>query len=107
VSQTLSLGRVNCGASPVQVSATPVRCTSVTVSAIAGMTGKLYFGTAAVNKTTLAGCIKEFVPTQLTAGQQDTFTLSADENRNALNLSDFWIDGTVSGEGVVVSYVVS
>ncbi len=102
MAQVISLGRVNCGASPVQISALRQKCSQIIVAPVLGMTGKLYFGTSAINKTTLAGVIREFSPASF-----DHFKLEAQESSNQFTLSDFWIDGAVSGEGLIIAYVVS
>lgn len=89
---------------PVQLSASaslpPVH--SLRFSVIAGGTGKVYLGTAGMNKATLAGVLKEFWPTGVGGGVDDSFTLPMSE-REPYNVADYWIDAAVAGEGLIIS----
>lgn len=101
----VSLGRVNVTTSgtPVQLSSVPLTCSRIHFSVIAGLTGKVYLGTSAVNHSTLAGVIKEFWPNQ-SGGVDDSYELNCGTDGNLLNLQDYWLDVAVSGEGLIVSY---
>ncbi len=96
---------VTTAGTPVQVLATGAKCAAIIVAATAGTTGKVYFGTSTVNKTTLAGAIKEFLPSAAT-GFADSLTIDNTETGNPLQMSDYWLDSTVNGEGLLVSYVI-
>lgn len=100
-----SLGRVNVAtpgtAVPLASVSTP--CNRIRVSVIAGLTGKMYFGTKTVNHSTLAGVIKELWPNS-GGGVDDSFEISTADGADELNLADYSIDASVAGEGVIVSY---
>lgn len=100
-----SLGRVNVPTpgTPVHLAATRTPCCRIRVQVIAGLTGKMYFGTAAVNKNTLAGVIKELWPNSA-GGVDDSYEVWAGTDADALDLSDYWIDTAIAGEGLIVSY---
>jgi hypothetical protein len=101
-----SLGRVNVAtpgtAVPLATVYTP--CCHIRVQVIAGLTGKMYFGTKAVNHATLAGVIKELWPNP-SGGVDDSYDVAIDDNR--LNLADYAIDASVATEGLIVSYWVA
>jgi hypothetical protein len=100
-----SLGRVNVPtpgtAVPLASVSTP--CNRIRVSVIAGLTGKMYFGTQAVSHTTLAGVIKELWPNSA-GGVDDSFEIYTANGSDELNLKDYSIDASVAGEGLIVSY---
>ena len=91
---------------------TPVQCTTdntiraseIIVSQIAGTAGKTCFGRAGLNRTTLTGVIKQFIPPNA-GGFLDTLEFEAEGN--GLRLSDYWVDSDNNNEGVLVAYVVS
>jgi hypothetical protein len=75
------------------------------VSALSGNTGKIYIGTAGLNKTTLANTLVVLaIPT---VNLIPTFSCSLTAAANALSLSDLFIDADVGGEGVLISAVVA
>jgi hypothetical protein len=100
-----SLGRVNVPtpgtAVPLATVSTP--CNRIRVSVIAGLTGKMYFGTKTVSHSTLVGVIKEMWPNSA-GGVDDSYELSTADGSDELNLADYSIDGSVAGEGLIVSY---
>lgn len=85
-----------CG-TPVRISTTPTPVNFVRFSVFAGVTGKVYLGTVGMNKSTLAGVLKEFWPPSST-GPDDSFTLPV-LDRETYTLSDCWVDANVSGKG--------
>ena len=87
----------------VHLATTPTPCYRIRVQVIAGLTGKMYLGTSAVNHTTLAGVIKELWPNS-GGGVDDEYEVWSDKQNNTLDLSDYWIDAAVAGEGLIVSY---
>jgi hypothetical protein len=100
-----SLGRVSVTtpgtAVPLATVSTP--CNRIRVSAIAGLTGKMYFGTTTVNHSTMVGVIKELWPNSA-GGVDDSYEVWTADGNNELNLKDYWIDAVVAGEGLIVSY---
>ncbi len=96
---------VTTAGTPVQILAAGAKCAAIIVAAIGGTTGKMYFGTSTVNKTTLAGAIKEFLPSAA-SGFADSIIIDNTEDGNPLQMSDYWLDSTVNGEGLLVSYVI-
>ena len=73
------------------------------MSVIAGLTGKMYFGTHTVNHATLAGVIKEMWPNSA-GGVDDSYEIWTADGTDELNLADYGIDASVAGEGLIVSY---
>lgn len=101
----ISLGRVNVPTpgTPVHLAPTRTPCCRIRVQVVAGLTGKMYFGTAGLNKSTMAGVIKELWPNQA-GGVDDSYELSSGTDSDTLDLSDYWIDAAVGGEGLIVAY---
>ncbi len=100
-----SLGRVNVPTpgTPVHLAATRTPCCRIRVQVVAGLTGKMYLGTAGLNKNTLAGVIKELWPNQ-SGGVDDSYEVWSSTDEDTLDLSDYWIDAAIAGEGLIVSY---
>jgi hypothetical protein len=99
----IPLGRVNVSAAgtPVQLAAARTPCQHIRAQVIAGLTGKMYLGNATLNSASLAGVIKEFWPNPA-GGVSDSLDITADGNQ--LDLSQYWIDAAVSGEGLLITY---
>jgi len=98
-----SLGRVNVPTSgtTVPLAITQTFCCRIRAQVVAGLTGKMYLGTLGLNKTTLAGVIKEFWPNSA-GGVDDSWEVWT--NSDELDLSQYAIDAAVSGEGLIVTY---
>ena len=95
-----SLGRV-----AVTTSGTPVPLSSSTSAMVARVvlqtapsnTGKIYFGSKGLNKTTLAGVSRVLATV-------DSYEIATEDGTDGLSLAQLAIDADVSGEGVLVSY---
>lgn len=100
-----TLGRVNVPTpgTPVPLATVETPCNRIRVSVIAGLTGKMYFGTQAVNHATLVGVIKELWPNSA-GGVDDAYEIWTAGGSDELNLADYSIDASVAGEGLIVSY---
>lgn len=100
-----SLGRVNVPApgAAVPLATVETPCNRIRVSVIAGLTGKMYFGTLTVNHSTLAGVIAELWPNSA-GGVDDAYEVFTADGSDGLNLADYAIDASVAGEGLIVSY---
>jgi hypothetical protein len=100
------LGRVN-----VAVPGTPVPLAtnrSVTASklfiqVIPGLTGKTYFGSAAMTKNTLDGVTRILWP-NASGGFSESFFLESQDGADSIRLKDYAIDADVAGEGLLVTY---
>jgi hypothetical protein len=103
-----SLGRVNVTTPgvPVQLSATRLRCSRIRVSVVSGLTGKMYLGGAGLVGSTLTGVIKELWPNS-TGGVDDSYEFVSYSDAPLLDLSQYWIDAAVGGEGLIVAYWVA
>lgn len=101
----VSLGKVVVAAAgtPVQLSSTPLPCSRIRFSVIAGLGGKCYVGTKGMNAATFVGVIKELWP-NAGGGVDDSWEIAMGTDANLLNLQDYWIDVGVSGEGLIVTY---
>jgi hypothetical protein len=97
------LGRVNVsiGGQAIRLATTSTPCCRIRAQVIAGLTGKMYLGTAGLNRVTMAGVIKEFWPNQ-SGGIDDQWEVWSDGDE--LDLSQYYIDAFVSGEGVLITY---
>jgi hypothetical protein len=98
-------GRVNVPTpgTPVHLTTTRTPCCRTRVQVVAGLMGKMYFGTRGLDKTTPAGVIKEFWPNQA-GGVDDCNEVWSGADSDALDLVDYWIDAAVGGERLIVSY---
>jgi hypothetical protein len=94
---------VTTSGTPIQLATAYTPCNRVRVSVVAGLTGKMYLGTAAVNHSTLAGVIKELWPNS-GGGVDDSYEFNSADGTNSLNLADYWIDAAINGEGLIVAY---
>jgi hypothetical protein len=101
-----SLGRVNVSApgTPVPLATQYTPCCHIRVQVVAGLTGKMYFGTQTVNHATMVGVIKELWPNP-SGGVDDSYDVAILDNQ--LNLADYAIDASVATEGLIVSYWVA
>jgi len=100
-----SLGRVNVPTpgTPVPLATERTPCSRIRVSVIAGLTGKMYFGTQTVNHSTLVGVVKELWPNSA-GGVDDSYEVWTANGTDQLNLADYAIDAAVAGEGLIVAY---
>lgn len=87
---------VTTAGTPVQLSATSVRCKLVTLMGMEGNTDKVVVGGAGV----VAGTTQDGANTRtgIPIGSGQSISILAED------LSDVWIDSVVSGEGVTVLY---
>lgn len=83
----------------VQLSATSVAVESVTIQPKAANTGTIYVGGPSVSSSNGTR-----LPSPATSNSSITFTRDED---GIDELSDIWLDASVSGEGVVFTYSVS
>jgi hypothetical protein len=68
-------------------------------------TGNNYFGTSTLNKTTLVGLLKAFLPAGA-SGFVDEHVVESEDNSNTLRVSDFYVDADNASNGLVAYYVV-
>ncbi len=101
-----ALGRVNV-ATPgtlVPLSANPNQYVSkIFVQVIPGLTGKGYLGSAGMVRSTLAGVVRVLWP-NTSGGPSENFLIESSEGSDLLNLSQYYVDMDVAGEGLLVSY---
>jgi hypothetical protein len=100
------LGRVNV-ATPgtlVQLSSdTTLRASKIFFQVIPGLTGKGYVGKSGMVRATLAKVIRVLWPNS-GGGFSDSFFLESQQDSDALNLSEYYVDMDVAGEGLLVTY---
>jgi hypothetical protein len=70
---------------------------------IPGLTGKGYVGKAGLVRATLANVIRVLWPNSA-GGFSDSFFLESQQDSDALNLSEYYIDMDVAGEGLLITY---
>jgi hypothetical protein len=100
------LGRVSV-ATPgtlVQLSSdTTLRASKIFFQVIPGLTGKGYIGKAGMVRATLANVIRVLWPNSA-GGISDSFFLESRQDSDVLNLSEYYVDMDVAGEGLLVTY---
>jgi len=101
-----ALGRVNVATpgTPVPLSADPtVRAAKILIQVIPGLTGKGYIGKSGMVRATLANVVRVLWP-NASGGISDAFFIESQDDADVLNLSAYYIDMDVAGEGLLVSY---
>ena len=108
-----TLGKVT-----VPVPGTPVRltinrpvptdryaCHAILVQAVFNNTGRVYVGTSAMNKATLANVHAQLaIPT---ANQIPSFSAALTIAPNAIQAQDIFLDADVAGEGAIVTALIA
>lgn len=105
--QANSLGHVSVPTpgTPVHVSATTVWCKRIRFSDPVGESGPKYVGVAGLVKSTGAGLIREIWPVGESGGiNDDYYEVEAIDDRDLLNLADYWIDAANENEGLIIAY---
>ena len=101
-----ALGRVNVATpgTPVPLSADPsIRAAKILIQVIPGLTGKGYVGKSGMVRATLANVIRVLWP-NASGGISDAFLIESQQDADVLNVSTYYIDMDVAGEGLLVSY---
>jgi hypothetical protein len=80
-----------------------LRACAILVSTIPGLTGNVYLGGAGLDRNTLAQVMMKFNAPSV-FGPPDSFLVEAQGGSNALQVSEYFLDVSVSGEGVLVTY---
>jgi hypothetical protein len=100
------LGRVNV-ATPgtlVPLSTNPsARASKIYFQVIPGLTGKGYIGKSGLLRATLAQTIRVLWPNP-SGGVSDSFLMESKSDSDVLNLSEYYIDMDVAGEGLLITY---
>jgi len=100
------LGRVNVATpgTPVPLSTDPTaRASKIYFQVIPGLTGKGYIGKSGMVRATLANVVRVLWPNS-GGGFSDSFFLESQQDADVLNLSQYYVDMDVAGEGLLVSY---
>lgn len=101
-----ALGRVNVTTpgTLVALSTNPnLYASKIFVQVVPGLTGKGYLGTAGMVRSTLAGVIRVLWP-NTGGGFSENFLVESTDGTDSLNLSQYFVDMDVAGEGLIVSY---
>jgi hypothetical protein len=104
--QPTFLGKVTVASAgtPLALSTEPtLRACAILIATIPGLTGNIYLGGAGLDQNTLAHVMMKFNAPSL-SGPPDSFLLEARDGRNALQVSEYFLDASVSGEGALVTY---
>jgi hypothetical protein len=100
------LGRVNVATPGTLVpltTNTSLLVSKIYFQVIPGLTGKGYIGKRGMVRATLANVIRVLWPNSA-GGFSDSFFLESGEDSDVLNLSEYYIDMDVAGEGLLVTY---
>jgi hypothetical protein len=80
-----------------------LRASKIYFQVIPGLTGKGYIGKSGMVRSTLANVIRVLWPNS-GGGISDSFFLESQGDADLLNLSEYYIDMDVAGEGLLVTY---
>jgi hypothetical protein len=105
--QVISLGKitVSSAGTPVQASSTSILAHKVIIEPLSTNSGKSYVGTSAITVSSGAGLIKTFLAVAA-SGINDQLVISAGDQGNSIDVSQFWFDVATNGQGFIVSYVL-
>jgi hypothetical protein len=101
-----SLGKVSVAVpgTPVPLTVNPaITASKIFIQAIPGLTGKTYFGSKSLVKSTLAGVARVLAPNPA-SGFSENFFLESQDGDNSIQLSEYAIDADVANEGMLVTY---
>jgi len=101
-----TLGRVNVvtPGTPVPLSTDPTQqAAKIFAQVVPGLTGKGYLGTSNMIRGTLAGVMRILWPNS-GGGFSENFMIESSDGTDTLNLSQYFVDMDVAGEGLLVSY---
>lgn len=99
-------GRVNVPTpgTPVHVTTnTAVAASKIFFQVIPGLTGKMYVGAPAMNKSTLTGVARVLWP-NAAGGFSETFYIETQDGEDSIRVADYAVDADVAGEGLLVTY---
>lgn len=102
-----SLGKLTVASAgtPIPLTATKTLCHSVLIEVLSTNVGKIYIGTSALNSSTLVGTVAILgIPTSAIL---PVFTMGLSYAPNPINIANLYIDADNSGDGVIVSYLIS
>ena len=100
------LGRINIATpgTPVPLSTDPTaRASKIFFQVIPGLTGKGYIGKSGMVRATLANVMRVLWPNS-SGGFSDSFYIQSQQDSDVLNLSEYYVDMDVAGEGLLVTY---
>jgi len=80
-----------------------LRASKIYFQVIPGLTGKGYIGKSGMVRASLAKVIRVLWPNSA-GGISDSFFLESQDDADVLNLSEYYIDMDVAGEGLLVTY---
>ena len=101
-----TLGRVNVTApgTLVPLSTDPKqRVSKIFAQVVPGLTGKGYLGRSNMVRATMAGVIRILWPNS-GGGFSENMLIESSDGTDSLNLSEYFVDMDVAGEGLLVSY---
>ena len=101
-----TMGRVNVATpgTPVPLSTDPnQRVSRIFTQVVPGLTGKGYLGTSNMVRASGAGVMRILWPNS-GGGFSENFLIESADGADSLNLSQYFVDMDVAGEGLLVSY---
>jgi len=104
--QPTFLGKVTVASAgtPVPLSTdSTLRACAILVATIPGLTGNVYLGGSGLDQNTLARVMVKFNAPSV-FGPPDSFLVEARGGVNALQVSEYFLDASVSGDGALVTY---
>lgn len=82
-----------------------VLASKIVFAAIPGLTGAAFVGSRGLNQQTLSQVMIKFPAPA--GGDPEPFVLDSGTGENTLHVSDYLIDASVNGEGLLVTYFQS
>ena len=101
-----SLGRLNVTTpgTPVPLSSdSTARAAKIYFQVVPGLTGKGYIGKKTMVRASLVNVVRVLAPNP-SGGLSDSFFLESKQDSDVLNLSEYYVDMDVAGEGLLISY---
>ena len=101
-----SLGRLNVTTpgTPVPISTDPTaRAAKIYFQVLPGLTGKGYIGKTGMVRASLTNVVRVLSPNPA-GGLSDSFFLESRQDSDVLNLSEYFVDMDIAGEGLLISY---
>jgi hypothetical protein len=90
---------------PERLTATRTPAQSVLIQVVTTNTGDMYIGTSASMDPTDGTDMVAVLSNPTADAQPPSFSLTANDAANGIDLSEIWIDSEISGEEVLVSYL--
>jgi len=105
MSPVVAVVTVTAAGTQIQLSTTSLLVAKIRVQPVKANTGRIGVGIATIDMVTVAGLIADLAaPGAGATGVSEAVEIESHLSGNPLDLSDYWLDATVSGEKALVTY---